>query len=81
MKLAARNIGWVWDHAQAIGARKRGLAKDLVTVGEVVEALGFTRNTVKKYFDMLEEQGALRKIVVSRNLIVYRVMREVVSHA
>jgi len=79
MTAVERNFTWVRDHAYQIGARKSGLAQHCFTVGEVCEALGFSRNTVKKYVKMLEESGAVREIFFAKSITVYRFSRQYVE--
>lgn len=72
MSAAERNFTWVRDHAYDIGSRKSGLASHCFTVGEVVEALGFSRNTVKKYVKMMLDSGLIREVVLTKKITIYR---------
>lgn len=76
MTATQRNQLWVLNHAWDIGARKSGLAKHCFTVGEVVEALGFSRNTVKKYVALLEEADVIREVVLSKSITIYKFRKE-----
>lgn len=72
MKATIRNYMWVRDAASAIAYEKKGLAKYCFTVGEVVQQLGFSRNTVQKYIDQMEEDKSIKKMIVSKSLTAYR---------
>jgi response regulator of citrate/malate metabolism len=72
MTAVERNYTWVKDHAFNIARRKKGIAKGMFTVGEVVNALGFARNTVQKYVDMLEANEIVYKVIISKKLVAYR---------
>lgn len=72
MKLKTRNFMWVRNHAFDIGMSHTGVSEGWFTVGQVAEALGFSRTTVKKYVDMLIEDGAVEQIVSSKSLNIYR---------
>lgn len=76
MTAVERNYTWVKDHAFAIGAKKAGLAAHCFTVGEIQTALGFSRNTVKKYIDQMIENGIAREIVFSPSITIYRFNRQ-----
>lgn len=67
-----RNRMWIEDHAWAIGLRKSGMAKYCFTVGEVKEALGFSKNTVKKYIAILIAEGIVREVVFSKSITIYK---------
>ena len=72
MTAVERNYMWVKDHAFNIARRKKGIARGMFTVGEVVEALGFARNTVQKYVDVMEDLEIVYKVVISKKLVAYR---------
>lgn len=76
MKAAIRNYMWVRDTASAVAYEKKGLAKYCFSVGEVVKAIGFSRNTVQKYVDQMEEDGSIKKMVVAPSLVAYRFTEE-----
>lgn len=80
MNVAQRNGAWVCNHAWDIGARKSGLAAYCFTVGEVVAALGFSRNTVKKYIDLMIEEGHVREVVISPSITIYKFTKEYVAY-
>lgn len=68
-----RNMSWVYDHAMAIGGQKTGLAYGMFTIGEVVTALGFSKNTVKSHVKALVELGHVREVVLTKKLTVYKI--------
>lgn len=72
MKLKTRNYMWIRDRAFDIGEGHVGVSHGWFTVGQVSEALGFSRTTVKKYVDLLIQHGAVEQIVNSKALNVYR---------
>lgn len=79
MSAVERNFMWVRDHAFDIGARKNGLALHCFSVGEVVEVLGFSRNTVKKYVQMMVDSGIVREVVLTKRVTIYRFNRAYVE--
>lgn len=76
MSATDRNYMWVRDHAYDIAFHKSGIARGFFTVGEVVEVLGFSRNTVKKYVARMIDEGVATDAVISKSLTAYRFTNE-----
>jgi len=72
MRLENRNYMWVRDTAYSIGERQPKAASFMFTPNQVMEQLGFSRNTVNKYLSRMEEDGVIAKIVVSPKVTIYR---------
>lgn len=72
-KAKFRNMSWVYEHALAVASQKKGIARGMFTAGEIVEALGFSRNTVKGHIETLIEMGHIETAVLSKSVTIYRV--------
>lgn len=73
-KTQSRSFHAVWRVASRIADKKGGFWDGFVTVGEVVEASGYARNTVKKYLDMLCEYEKAHHATYRKNTTLYQIL-------